>query len=143
VVYFRVSKNINIKLTDGSLLKFSTIKSTKDIELDEVYLTSSYDIEAIKGIFSNVGSEYNTLDEDKKRFSSLKAFPKEVGMIHSKSYKDSISNKISFFANEVDILKQIITTKKEIKLAIVGGVGQQIGEMISAYKLLDYYIIHY
>lgn len=131
MVYFTVSKNINIKIADSSLVKLYAQEDKNNFDLEKTYITNYNDIDSLKDIFEKVADGYKLYVEDEKRFSSLKAFPRELGIENKNEF-----NILTYSAHPelnqepVDIFSQITTFKKDIKVAIVGGVGKNIGEMI-------------
>lgn len=140
MVFFTVSKNINIKIADSTLIKFHKIEDKNNLNLENVYLTTYDDIASIKDIFLKVSDEYKLIVEDEKKFSSLKALPRELGIENKNEFNILTYDKHSNLNEEfMDISTQIKTNKKDIKLAIIGGVGKDIGEKIcgaSAIRIL-------
>lgn len=131
MIFFTVSKNINIKLSDSTLIKFFKPEDENNIDLEKVYITSYNDIKSIKDIFLRVGEGYKLNVEDEKKFNSLRALPRELG-IENKNEFNKLTYGEPFDINQshVDIFSQITTIKKDIKIALIGGVGKNIGEMI-------------
>ena len=131
MVFFTVSKNINIKLTDSTLIKFFKTTDKDNIELDKVYITTYNDIKSIKNVFTKVGEGYKLIVEDEKKYNSLKALPRELG-IENKNEFNILTYGETFDINrdQADIFSQITTFKKDIKIAIIGGIGKNIGEMV-------------
>ncbi len=133
MVFFTVSKNINIKITDSSIIKFYKPTDKNNIELDKIYITAFNDIKAIRDVFLRVGGEYKLRVEDEKKYNSLKALPRELGIENKNEFNTLTYGEIfDINKDKVDIFSQITTIKKDIKIAIVGGLGKQIGEMICA-----------
>lgn len=151
MVVFRVTENINIKITDGTLVKYQKVKKASDLLNETIYITTFEDFNDIKRVFKSVNSKYKakTIDEAKVRY--LSQFPKELGITNineynitnnlNYKYKDKIiiqseSNPIeSIYLNEekVNLEKQIAgVLKRDIKIAILGNLGSSISEMICA-----------
>jgi ADP-heptose:LPS heptosyltransferase len=150
MIFFRVSQNINIKTTDGTLVPYTRFKMPSNLENDTVYITSENDFNDLKVVFSNVDkNKYSTrlLKENKVR--DLDSFPVELGISNKNEYlksldfkntiqKNVLQNKeeiISLFSEseKVDINQQLkVKRKKEISIVIIGGLGKNISEIISS-----------
>ncbi len=158
MVIFRVTENINIKTTDGTLVKYNKLKNPSNLYNETVYITTFEDFEDLKRVFSNVGDKYlaRVVDETKIRY--LSQFPKELGIHNLNEY--SITQNLdykykelnancsdddlkSMYLNEnrVDLDKQLEgTIKEDISIVIIGNLGQSISEMIcssTALRLLN------
>ncbi|APW66423.1 hypothetical protein LPB137_11450 [Poseidonibacter parvus] len=149
MIFFRVTQNINIKTTDGTLILYNKFKMPSNLENDTVYITTEKDFDDLKKVFENVDKDkYKTrlLKEDKVR--ALENFPIELGISNKNEYLKSlelenttknsqtISPKIlNMFeqSSKVDIFKQLKANKKdEVTIIIIGGLGKSIGQMISS-----------
>ncbi|WP_122894068.1 glycosyltransferase family 9 protein [Arcobacter peruensis] len=149
MIFFRVTQNINIKTTDGTLILYNKFKMPSNLENDTVYITTEKDFDDLKKVFENVDKDkYKTrlLKEDKVR--ALENFPIELGISNKNEYLKSlelenttknsqtVSPKIlNMFdqSSKVDIFKQLKANKKdEITIIIIGGLGKSIGQMISS-----------
>lgn len=132
MIFFRVTQNINIKTTDGTLVKYTKFKAPISLENDTVYMTTFEDFNDLKTIFKRV-------DKDKYAAKPLKEanirldpnFPIELGIINKFEYGRNKENFFEFKA--VDIYKQLKNIKKdEVSIAIIGGVGTSISQIISS-----------
>lgn len=147
MVIFRSTENINIKTTDGSLVKYTKLKNPSNLFNETIYITTLEDFEDLKKVFSNVGKKYQakTIDESKIRY--LSQVPKELGISNINEY--SITQNLNFKykkfgfnldenikslylnENQVDINKQLEgVLKKDISIVILGNLGFSISEMI-------------
>ena len=69
MIFFRVSQNINIKTTDGTLVKYFKFKGPSNLNNETVYITTANDFEDLKEVFVNVDEvKYQTrlLKEDSR-----------------------------------------------------------------------------
>ena len=55
MIFFRVTNNINIKTTDGTLVKYFRFKAPASLPNETVYLTTYDDFEDLKTIFAKIG----------------------------------------------------------------------------------------
>jgi len=150
MIFFKVTENINIKITDGTLVKFLKPKKTSDVPLENIYCTTYDDVDSIRKIFQKIGAKYKLEIVSERSITTQKDFPREIGVLNTneyelqKQYKRIKEEKADFIPEEVasdiqtlfsnekpqNLQKQVATFKKGIKIAIVGGVGRNIGEMI-------------
>jgi hypothetical protein len=149
MVIFRVTENINIKTTDGTLVKYSKLKGPSNLFNETVYITTFEDFEDIKKVFLNVGVKYKARVIDETKIRYLSQFPRELGVTnlnehfltqkYDYSYKNLNKADIneaeikSIYLNEdsVDLNKQLEgTLKKDISIMILGNVGLSMSEMI-------------
>ena len=137
MVFFRVTENINVKIADGTLIKFLKLKKPSELINDNIYCSVYDDIELIKKIFLKVGSKYQLKTIEEKKIRENIAFPRELGV----SNINELFNRrrydgehIGFFLNNgfEDINKQAQSSKKDISIAVIGGVGRSIGEAVCA-----------
>lgn len=149
MIFFRVTQNINIKTTDGTLVNYLKFKGPSNLNNETAYITTAEDFEDLKKVFAKVDKDkYNArlLREDKVR--EVEDFPIELGIsnegeyLKSLEYKEEI--KTNFLNNEdeiksflqsnqkVDLFKQLKIKKDAISLAIIGGVGKSIGEIVAS-----------
>jgi len=163
MVFFRVTKNINIKVTDGTLVKYLKLKKPSELVNENIYCTTYSDIKTIKEVFSNVDDEYKIRIVNENKIVSQKDFPKELGICNKNEYsilkkhEYDISKKDSYLIKEHDgafhgfalnekkslLYKQLISDKKDVTIAILGGIGKDIGEIVnslSAVRILYDYL---
>ena len=70
MIFFRVSQNINIKATDGTLVNYFKFKEPSDMENETAYITTYIDFKDINNVFDKVDKEkYFT---KKEKLSTLK-----------------------------------------------------------------------
>lgn len=150
MIFFRVSQNINIKTTDGTLVKYFKLKEPSNLNNETVYITTYDDFEDIKEVFKKVDEKrYKTrlLKEDRVR--AVDGFPIELGISNKNEYliyEDHKNSTKNTFTNDkdgvksflqstikVDISEQLEKVKKNsISLAIIGSLGNSIGEMLAS-----------
>ena len=129
MIFFRVSQNINIKATDGTLINYLKFKEPSNMENETVYITTKDDFTDINSVFERVDKEkYFTRVLKEEKIRALENFPIELGITNigesNNSYQD---------IEKVDIYKQLKNLKKdEISVVIIGGVGVSISEIISS-----------
>ncbi len=153
MVFFRVSENINIKTTDGTIVKYLKLRNPAQLIHNSVYVTTYDELERLDKVFNRVGDEYKTQVILEKRFRTLKSFPKELGVSNAFEYRNIKSYEAQylkeynphekkhprFYLNEewVDIHNQLHDfDKTEISLAIIGNVGEHIGQMVASLTAL-------
>ena len=81
MIFFRVTNNINIKTTDGSLVKYFRFKAPASLPNETVYISTYDDYCDLNAVFGRIDkSKYFTkiLNEDNVR--SNKDFPIELGI---------------------------------------------------------------
>ena len=151
MVIFKVTDNINIKTTDGTLVKYEKLKDSSSLLNEKVYISTLEDFNDLKRVFKNVGSKYKTKIIDESSVRYLSQFPRELGVNNineynitnnlNYKYKDKIAiengnNLIeSVYLNEdrVDLKKQIDKPlKSDVKVVILGSLGFSISQMICA-----------
>jgi len=146
MIFFRVSSNINVKTTDGTLINYYKIKGPSNLENETVYITTYNDFNDLKEVFQRVDKDKyfaRLIKEDNVK--ALINFPTQLGIpndneyfkhreIDLKNQNKFHSNKLNSFildSTQVDIYKQLKHLKKdEIKIALIGGVGKSISEII-------------
>ena len=136
MIFFRVTQNINIKTTDGTLVNYFKLKVPSNLENETVYITTYDDFKDIKDIFAKVDKEKyfaKVLNEETVR--SIPTFPTELGILNINELDNREKSAYSEFADikQVDIFKQLKhIDKDEIKFAFIGGVGSSISDIISS-----------
>ncbi|QKF82929.1 glycosyltransferase family 9 protein [Halarcobacter ebronensis] len=154
MVVFRVTENLNIKTTDGSLIKYIKLKNPANFLNEGLYITTLEDFESLKEVFTNVGRKYKAKVIDETRVRDLGQFPLELGISNLNEY--TITNTLEYKLkketlietneelqslfldeNSVDLLKQVDrVSKQDISLVILGSLGLSVSEMICACSAL-------
>ena len=129
MIFFRVSQNINIKATDGTLINYLKFKEPSNMENETIYITTKDDFTDINSVFERVDKEkYFTKAFKEEKIRALENFPIELGITNIGESDNSYHD-----IEKVDIYKQLKNLKKdEIFVAIIGGVGASISEIISS-----------
>lgn len=148
MVTFRVTENINIKTTDGTLVKYNRLKNPSTFFNETIYTTTYDDFIDLKRVFSNVGTKYQARIVDETKIRKLDEFPKELGISNLNEYEitQRLDSKYrglnancsdnalkSLYLNEkkVDIFAQLENTiKEDISIVVIGNLGKSISEMI-------------
>ena len=136
MIFFRVSQDINVKATDGTLINYFKLKEPSAMENETIYITTYDDYNDLKEIFSKVDKEkYFPRVLNENRVRTLENFPIELGILNISEYDNRENLNKTTFQNieKVDIYKQLKkSAKNEISIVIIGGVGRSIGETISS-----------
>lgn len=152
MVFFRVNNNVNIKITDGSLVVYKKVKQASLVRNEHVYCTTYEDLKDIEKVFERIDQSYKVRIIDEKRLQNLEGFPVELGIqnknefMHLQAYEELMEKQLylqesikeescSLFFNEhtlVDLFKQLEQNKEEVHIAIIGGIGRDIGEIVSS-----------
>lgn len=153
MVVFRVTENINIKTTDGTLVKYSKLRNPANLLNNALYITTYNDKQKLDNVFKKVGKEYQTKILHESKINQLNSFPKELGISNQYEYAQVMNHqeKISslfgsnfneqneYFLNEefVALEEQLQGFEQdEIKIVILGNVGEHIGEMVAGLTAL-------
>lgn len=132
MIFFRVTQNINIKTTDGTLVKYFKFKTPIDLENETAYITTFEDFSDLKNVFQKVDKDkYIAKPLKESSIRAIPNFPIELGVENKFEYS---RDKEEFFELEpVDIYKQLKNIKKdEVSIAVVGGVGKSISQIVSS-----------
>ena len=136
MIFFRVTQNINIKTTDGTLVNYFKLKVPSNLENETVYITTYDDFKDIKEIFAKVDKEkYFAKVLNEKTVRSIPTFPTELGIPNINELVNREKPAYSEFSDikQVDIFKQLKhIDKDEIKFAFIGGLGSSISDIISS-----------
>ena len=135
MIFFRVTQNINIKTTDGTMVNYFKFKEPSNLENETLYISTYDDFKDLREIFSKVDKEKyfaKVFNEEKVR--TLKNFPIELGITNIDEYNSRENSTITYQdIKKVDIYKQLKNIQKdEITVAIIGGVGLSISQTISS-----------
>ena len=163
MVFFSVTENINIKTTDGSLVKYTKLRNPENTLNHSIYVSTYEEVERLNSVFEKVGPNFQSRIHLEKRLSSNKTFPIELGISNKyeynsmKQFQYKIDNNDFLKLNYKDEAHSLVLNeepiklyeqlsqckKKEIKVAIIGNVGEFIGEMVaalSAIRILKEYL---
>lgn len=141
MIFFTVVNNINVKLADEEIIKFNKLNNPKEIVIDNVYCASLDEIESLKILFSKAGKKFGLRVLKENIVKEHKFFPMELGVKNNEyNYYNEPNTKIkenedkSFLleSNFKDLKKSINNKKNSIKIALFGGLGRDIGEMIAS-----------
>ena len=136
MIFFRVTQNINIKTTDGTMVNYFKFKVPSNLENETVYITTYDDFKDINEIFAKVNKDVyfaKTLNETNVR--TVTNFPIELGVSNANEYyKREKQEELEFLNTEkVDIYKQLQNVKKdEVSFALIGGVGSSISDIVAS-----------
>ena len=87
MIFFKVTENINIKITDGTLVKFLKPKKTSDVPLENIYCTTYDDVDSIRKIFQKIGAKYKLEIVSERSITTQKDFPREIGVLNANEYE--------------------------------------------------------
>jgi hypothetical protein len=136
MIFFRVTQNINIKTTDGTMVNYFKFKEPSNLENETLYISTYDDFKDLREIFSKVDKDKyfaKVFNEEKVR--TLANFPIELGITNVDEYnnKENSTNITCQNIKKVDIYKQLKNIQKdEITIAIIGGVGVSISQIVSS-----------
>ena len=136
MIFFRVTQNINVKTTDGTLVNYLKFKSPLSLENETIYITTYNDFNDISEIFSKVNKNIyfaKVFDEPKVR--AIENFPVELGVPNVNEYKKRVNLKELYLSNtkKIDLNQQLKSSDKDVvTFAIIGGLGKSISDIVSA-----------
>ncbi|MCG3685792.1 hypothetical protein L5F35_06150 [Aliarcobacter butzleri] len=132
MIFFRVSQNINIKITDGTLVNYLKFKAPVSLENETVYMTTREDFNDLKDIFQKVDKDkYLVKPLNEENIRKNPNFPIELGILNEFEYERDNEN--FFELKATDIYKQLKNIdKEEVSIAIIGRVGKSISQIISS-----------
>ena len=136
MIFFRVTQNINIKTTDGTMVNYFKFKVPSNLENETVYITTYNDFNDINEIFAKVDKNIyfaKVLNETNVRL--IPNFPIELGISNIDEYKKREKSEDLQFLDikKVDIYKQLENIKKdEVSIVIIGGIGSSISDIIAS-----------
>ena len=116
MIFFRVTQNINIKTTDGTMVNYFKFKVPSNLENETVYITTYNDFNDINEIFAKVDKNIyfaKVLNETNVRL--IPNFPIELGISIIDEYKKREKSEDLQFLDikKVDIYKQLENIKKD------------------------------
>lgn len=135
MIFFRVTQNINIKTTDGTMVNYFKFKEPSNLENETLYISTYDDFKDLREIFSRVDKDkYFAKVFNEEKIRALENFPIELGMTNIDEYNSRENSTITYQdIKKVDIYKQLKNIQKdEISIAIIGGVGLSISQTISS-----------
>jgi ADP-heptose:LPS heptosyltransferase len=134
VIFFKVTQNINIKITDKSLVKYIKPKKVQQDQFSTIYCATYDEFVAIKNVFKSVDDKYQAKILQEKKIKSQKEFPKPLGILNDNEYFVRIKKEqyADFYINQqfTDINTQLYTNKKDITVCIIGSLSTTIGQMV-------------
>ncbi|TLT08001.1 glycosyltransferase family 9 protein [Aliarcobacter thereius] len=140
MIFFRVTNSINIKITDGSILKYDRFKAPVNIENETVYITTYDDFQDLKEIFAKVDkNRYSAKVVNEDSVRDIQSFPIELGVSFKGEQKLRYEiGDISFLElKEQELLNNLKSFhKSSIKVAVIGSLGDTISKMISSMAAL-------
>ena len=144
MIFFRVTQNINVKTTDGTLVNYNRFTSPSNLENETIYITTYSDFNDISQIFAKVNKDiYFAKKFDEKKVREIVNFPIELGISNIDEYEKREELKTLDFLDvkKVDLYKQLKNIEKDVvSFAIIGGVGNTISDIISSCTALG--ILH-
>lgn len=136
MIFFRVTQNINIKTTDGTLVNYYKFKVPLNLDNETVYISSYDDYLELTEVFSKVDKEkYMAKTLNESHIRALSHFPIELGISNINEFdkREELKNIDFFDFKKVDIFKQLKNLgKDEVSIALIGGLGKSISEIISS-----------
>lgn len=135
MIFFRVTQNINIKTTDGTMVNYFKFKEPSNLENETLYISTYDDFKDLREIFSRVDKDkYFAKVFNEEKIRALENFPIELGITNIDEYNSRENSTITYQdIKKVDIYKQLKNIQKdEITVAIIGGVGLSISQTISS-----------
>lgn len=136
MIFFRVTQSINIKTTDGTLVNYHRFKMPSNLENETIYITTYSDYIDINEIFAKVNKDiYFTKKFDEIKVREIENFPIELGISNiNESIKRDETKDLDFEeVKKVDLYKQLKkSSKEEVSFAIIGGLGNNISDIISS-----------
>ncbi len=148
MIFFRVTQNINIKTTDGTLVKYQKYKMQPELKNETIYISTFKDFEDLKDVFVSVDkNKYLTRLMKESKLREDEYFPIELGMSNAFEHTNyqNLKNEIKkYFIQNEEELKDFSSTltksdlftqvkkidKEEISLALIGSPGYTISQMV-------------
>ena len=145
---------MNIKATDGTLIEYHKLKNPSNLNNETLYITTSDDFDDLKKVFETLNKDkYSAKLLNEKKIRLLEEFPIELGISNENEQEnlENLSQNIqnNFNPNKYQIKPLLQSFKKvnlfhqlkksqnnKISLAIIGGFGNSISEIVSACSAL-------
>ena len=81
MIFFRVTQNINIRTTDGTMVYYNKLKTPSDLENETIYISTYDDFKDIQEIFARVDkTKYFAKTLNETNIRALANFPVELGI---------------------------------------------------------------
>ncbi len=160
MIFFSVNQDVNVKLMDGSVVRYSKALNKSHLNDELVYLSTLDDFNNLKKIFSSIGKKYKTRIISNSCIDNLHKFPKHLGILNKTKSLYSTDNfyeykkKLNFnkdIAKELDVLDDDITivnlneqisytSKNNISIVIIGKFGSSISDILCALSALRIFV---
>ena len=136
MIFFRVTQNINIKTTDGTMVNYFKFKEPSNLENETLYVSTNDDFKDLREIFSKVDKDkYFAKVFNDEKIRTLENFPIELGITNVDEYnnKENSTKVTCQDIKKVDVYKQLKNIQKdEVTVAIIGGLGFSISQVVSS-----------
>ena len=136
MIFFRVTQNINIKTTDGTMVNYFKFKEPSNLENETLYISTYDDFKDLREIFSRVDKDkYFAKVFNDEKIRTLENFPIELGITNVDEYnnKENSTKVTCQDIKKVDVYKQLKNIQKdEVTVAIIGGLGFSISQVVSS-----------
>ncbi|WP_418186153.1 hypothetical protein ACNSOS_04920 [Aliarcobacter vitoriensis] len=140
MIFFRVTNNINIKITDGTVIKYNRFKAPVGVENETVYITTYDDFLDFKDILAKVDkNKYIAKTINENSVKENPRFPVELGILNIQEFENRTKfDNIDFFdIKEQNLFHQLKSFhKNSIRIAVIGSLGNSISDMISSMAAL-------
>ncbi|QKF59983.1 hypothetical protein ACN2EN_10165 [Aliarcobacter lanthieri] len=140
MIFFRVTQNINIKITDGTVIKYNRFKAPVGVENETVYITTYDDFLDFKDILAKVDkNKYMAKIINENSVKENPRFPVELGILNKQEFENRTKfENIDFFdIKEQNLFHQLKSFHKgSISVAIIGSLGNSISDMIASMSAL-------
>jgi len=140
MIFFRVTQSINIKITDGTVIKYSRFKAPATVENETVYITTYDDFLDFKEILAKVDkNKYTAKVINESSVKENPRFPVELGILNAQEFENraKFGNLDFFDMKEQDLLKQLKSFHKvSISVVIIGSLGDSISNMTASMSAL-------
>ncbi|AXX90628.1 hypothetical protein CKA55_08645 [Arcobacter suis] len=136
MIFFRVTQNINIKTTDGTMVNYFKFKEPSNLENETLYVSTNDDFKDLREIFSKVDKDkYFAKVFNDEKIRTLENFPIELGITNVDEYnnKENSTKVTCQDIKKVNVYKQLKNIQKdEVTVAIIGGLGFSISQVVSS-----------
>ncbi|MBL3519830.1 hypothetical protein [Aliarcobacter lanthieri] len=140
MIFFRVTQNINIKITDGTVIKYNRFKAPIGVENETVYITTYDDFLDFKDILAKVDkNKYMAKIINENSVKENPRFPVELGILNKQEFENRTKfENIDFFdIKEQNLFHQLKSFHKgSISVAVIGSLGNSISDMIASMSAL-------